>query len=178
MKQLVLIAISFIVINNGCRKQQENKLPDATQYGVNTFGCLIGGEAWIPTGHAAGSGINATSGGFFGTPDGKRNIFIKAYSLHEYMDIYLKNIYQVGTYYLNKTTDVHPNIVYPENYGAYFVDGQEHYVTDPTHSGTVIISYADTVKGIVSGTFEMQLSQQSTGKVINITKGRFDYKTH
>jgi hypothetical protein len=125
-----------------------------------------------------GSGVNATSGGFFGTPDNKRNIFIKGYSSHDNIDVYLRNIYQTGTYSLNKRTDVHPNVVYPESYGAYFIDGQDHYVTDSSHIGTVIITFADTTTGIVSGTFEMHLYQKSSGKVINITQGRFNYKTH
>jgi hypothetical protein len=178
MKQFLLTIFSFIYFGSGCKKLQENQLPDATQTGANTYGCLVNGNTWIPSGRAAGSGINATSGGFFGTPDGKRNIFIKAYSSNDYIDVYLKNIYQTGTYLLNKNTDVHPNVAYPESYGAYFVDGQDYYVTDPTHTGAVIITYADTSTGIVSGTFEMHLYQKNSGKIINITKGRFDYKTH
>jgi hypothetical protein len=50
MKELLLMAFSYIFIGNGCKKQQENKLPAATQNGANTFGCLIDGKAWIPSG--------------------------------------------------------------------------------------------------------------------------------
>src|SRR5437773_8453594 len=112
MKPAPWIFISLLLcslfLSNSCRKQKnEEQLPPATQTGANTFGCLVDGKVWIPTGGGAGSGINPTSGGFFGTPDGKRNIYIKAYSHNDSIDIYLKQIAQPGTYYLNQNTGVH-----------------------------------------------------------------------
>lgn len=178
MKKYLLILSIPLLVNISCKKSQDDNLPAGTQAGANTFGCLIDGKAWIPTGRGPGSGIYPTSGGFFGTPDGRRNIFIKAYSDQDYIHLYLKNIYQIGTYYLNRNTFVYPNVIYPASYGAYFIDGQDYYVTDSLHTGTVQIIHADTTTGIVSGTFEMQLYQKNTGKIMNITKGRFDYKTH
>ena len=175
-KILFLISLTSL-LNTNCKKEI-NKLPETTHVGANTFGCLINGKAWMPTGGGAGSGINPTSGGFYGTPDGKRNIYIKAYSYNDYIDIFLKHTSQIGIYSLNKNTGVQPNLTYPESHAAYFIDGQDYYVTDSFHTGTVQITYADTVTGIVSGTFEMQLYQNNTGKIIKITNGRFDYKTH
>jgi hypothetical protein len=176
---LVCLPLFSFLLGGNCHKpKSEDNLPPATQTGANTFGCLVDGKVWIPTGRGVGSGINPTSGGFFRNPDGKSNIYIKAYSDNDNIDIYLKGITQTGIYSLNKNTDVKPNIIYPESYGAYFIDGQDYYVTDSLHIGNVNITYADTTTVIVAGTFSMQLYQKSTGKIITITNGRFDYKTH
>jgi hypothetical protein len=176
MKKLsnsIFIVICFFSICNSCSKQKnEEQLPAATRSGANTFGCFVNGKAWVP------SGVDPTSGGFFGTPDGKRNIFIKAYSNTDYIEIYLKQIAQTGTYYLNKNTGVRPNFIYPESYGAYFINGGSYSVTDSSHNGVVKITYADTTSGIVSGTFEFIAKNIQTGDLINIINGRFDYKTH
>lgn len=176
---LLLLPLCFLLLSNSCSKSKsEDKLPPTTQTGANTFGCLIDGKVWIPTGGGIGSGINATRGGFFQDAAGKLNIYIAANSYNDGVEIYLKHITSTGTFYLNSNTGVKPNVIFPESYGVYFIDGQEEYVTDFTHTGTVNISYADTTKGIVAGTFEMQLYQKTSGKVINVTQGKFDYKNH
>jgi len=178
-KIFLFIPLCFLLLSNSCKKTGINSLPPATQTGANTFGCLVNGKAWIPTGGGVGSGINPTSGGFYVTPDGKINIYIKAYSYNDYIDIYLKQITHPGTYYLNKNTGVSPNFVYPESYGAYFINSaSDYFVTDTAHTGIVRITYADTINTIASGTFEMKLYRKNTNEVINITDGRFDYRTH
>ena len=175
---MLYFPIILFLLSVNCSKKNEDKLPPATQAGANTFGCLIEGKAWIPTGGGIGSGINATRGGFFQDAAGKLNIYIAASYYHDGIEIYLKHITSTGTFYVNSNTGVKPNVIFPESYGAYFIDGEEEYVTDATHTGSVKITYADTTLGIVSGIFEMQLYQKTTGKLINITQGRFDYKNH
>jgi hypothetical protein len=155
--KMLFVFFFLILMSSGCKKRQENKLPPATQSGANTFGCLIDGKAWVPTGRGVGSGIYPTSGGFFRDVTGMLNVYVKAYSNHDYFHIYLKNGISSGAYYLNKNTPVRPNSILPESYGAYFVDGQDYYVTNSSNMGTVKITYADTTQGIVSGTFEMKL---------------------
>ncbi len=178
MKDILLVFFGCLLISSSCRKQQEDKLPPATQTGANTFGCLVNGNAWVPTGRGVGSGIYPTAGGFYANVDNSLNIFIKAYSENEIFQVFLKHAIAIGDYPLNKNTAIMPGAIFPESYGSYSINGQEDFITDSLHTGIVQITYADTVKGIVSGTFEMQLYQKNTGKVINITKGRFDYKNH
>ena len=171
------IPLWMLLLSISCNK--EKLLPPATQTGANTFGCLVDGKAWIPSGGGFMSGINPTGGGFFLDVNSKLNIYIRAHSNGDYIHIFLKHITSTGTYLLNKETDVKPNAVLPENYGVYFTSGMnDYYVTTPQHTGVVNITYADTTKGIVAGTFEMELYQKSRGKIIKITKGRFDYKNH
>lgn len=177
MKPILFFVFGIMLIANISCKKEIDRLPPATQTGANTFGCLIDGKAWVPTG-SPGIFVNIypTSGGFLIDTKGRLNVFLDAESGSDNMQIFLKYATTPGTYPLNKNTD--PNLVYPESYGAYSINGQEDYVTDASHTGTVTITYADTVKGIVSGTFEMEVYQKSTGKIHQITNGRFDYKTH
>jgi len=173
---VALLCVTLAV--SGCRKAVD-QLPPATQTGTNTFGCLINGKAWIPTGGGAFSGINPTSGGFFGEPNGSVSIYIKAYGEDDDVAIYLKNITAEGRYDLNKNTSIMPAAVLPEaSYGMYDIMYDPEFVTDSLHTGAVTITHADRNTGIVSGTFEMTLSQKNTGHVLRITNGRFDYKTH
>lgn len=173
------ILLCFLLLSNSCSKQKnDDKLPPATQAGANTFGCFIDGQVWIPTGGGAGSGINPTSGGFFRNVDNSINVYIRAYSEHESVQIFLKHATNVGVYYLNKNTDIMPGPIFPESYGAYIIDGQDNFVTDSLHTGIVNITYVDIVNGIVSGTFEMHLYRKNTSEIKNITQGRFDYKNH
>ena len=176
---LLLLPLCFLLLSNSCSKSKsENQLPPATQTGANSFGCLIDGKVWIPTGGGIGSGVNPTSGGFFRDINGELNIYIKAYTSNDYFHIYLKKKTTAGTYVLNKNTSVRPGAILPESYGAYFINGQDYYVTDSLNNGTVIISYADTTKGIVAGTFQMRIIQKTTNKIKVISEGRFDYKNH
>jgi hypothetical protein len=163
---------------SSCKKEVD-KLPSATQTGANTFGCLVNGQAWIPSGRGAFSGVNPTSGGFFGEVNNSMSIYIMAYGENDEMAIYLKNSLGVGTYHLNRNPSIKPYAVLPEaSYGMYSLLYDPEYVTDSTHTGTVTITHADLITGIVSGTFELQVYQKNTGKIVNITEGRFDYKTH
>jgi hypothetical protein len=174
----ILIAASALLIVTSCKKEKD-KLPSATATGANTFGCLVDGKAWTATGRGGFSGVNPTSGGFFGDVDNTTSIYVRAYAENDEMTIYLKNTTAVGTYYLNRNTSISPYAVLPEaSYGFYKILYDSEYTTDSIHTGTVNITLSDLNAGIVSGTFEMLVYQKNTGKIINITNGRFDYKTH
>jgi hypothetical protein len=165
-------------------KKEVNTLPPATQRGLNTYGCLLNKKAWIPTG--SGDPFSAsfypTGGGFFKNPDGSLNIFIEAWLDREEIEFFLKHTTTPGIYKINKTTYTGPSLMYAESYGqfsiSYAFGSTEYFVTDSIHTGSVTITRADTTLGIVSGTFDMQLFQSSSGRIVNITKGRFDFTTH
>ena len=168
----VLIAASIVLLIAASCKKEADKLPSATQTGANTFGCLVNGKAWVPSGRGAFSGVNPTSGGFFGDVDSTISIYVSAYAENDEITIYLKNTVAVGT-------SIFPYAVLREaSYGLYKILYDSEYTTDSIHTGTVNITHSDLNAGIVSGSFEMQVYQKNTGKIINITKGRFDYKNH
>ncbi|WP_372746855.1 lipoprotein, partial [Lutibacter sp.] len=54
MKKLVLI-LTITILLTACNKDNDSiapidQLPEATQTGENTFGCLLNGEAFLPSG--------------------------------------------------------------------------------------------------------------------------------
>ena len=178
MRHFLGIGIIVLLVATSCKKETD-KLPATTSTGANTFGCLVDGKAWIATGRGTFSGVNPTSGGFWGEVDSTVSIYIKAYGENDEIAIYLKNIIAVGSYQLNRNTDIKPSAVLPQaSYGMYALLYDPEFVTDSIYTGIVNITHADLGTGIVSGTFEMRLYQKNTGKIINITSGRFDYKTH
>ena len=177
MKKFLSAFCLALVLNSGCKKEIE-KLPSATHSGANTFGCLVNGKAWVPTGGGWMSGVNPTYGGFFRNVDNSLNIYIMAFRENDRISLFLKHPMTTGTYHLNSDTDIMPGPVYPKSYGAYIQGTDNPFTTDALHTGTVVITYADTVNKIVAGTFNMQLYQKNTGKLINITNGRFDFNTH
>ena len=175
----ILIAVSIALLLITSCKKEKDKLPSATATGANTFGCLVNGKAWVPSGRGGFSGVNPTSGGFFVEVDNTISIYVRAYAENDEITIYLKNTTPVGTYYLNRNTTIRPYAILPEaSYGMHKLLYDSEYTTDSIHTGTVNITHSDLNAGIVSGTFEMQVYQTHTGKIINITDGRFDYKTH
>jgi hypothetical protein len=64
------------------------------------------------------------------------------------------------------------------NYGFLNTSSGIYHSTDSLHRGQVVIHYADTVKGIVSGTFEMKLFGSLKNATITLSDGRFDFKNH
>ena len=179
---LLLLPLCFLLLSNSCSKtKSEDKLPPETQTGANTFGCLVDGKVWIPTGGGVGSGINPTSGGFYETPNNKKNIYIRASSDNDGISVFLKEIFSIGTYSLNKATAIQPNAIYPDSYGAFiqkFSGTEKYFITNVQYTGSVTITYADTISNVVSGRFEFTAQNMQSGEIKNITEGRFDYKTH
>ena len=55
MKQFLLIILSLILLSSSCRKNKTNEpvdqLPQETQTGANTFGCLVDGKVFLPIGN-------------------------------------------------------------------------------------------------------------------------------
>ena len=50
MKQLLLFALSFVLISNSCKKKkdEEPQLPPETTTGAYTFGCKVNGRVFVP----------------------------------------------------------------------------------------------------------------------------------
>ena len=166
MKNIIIIL--FILINLfSCSKE---KLTKETQKGANTFSCKIDGKVFKPS----------ESGGLFGSPP----ITVYNYSYHGFtlvasfsetengeipkdIVINLPYLKEKGLYDLG----LHPYAIFRHSY-AY---GPEYY-TNNTYTGQVNITRCDTINNIYSGTFFFKAIDDSTGKIVSITDGRFDVK--
>ncbi len=151
-------------------------LPEATQEGKNTFGCMVDGKLWLPYAeHTLDSEVEGEhSTGWFGVraeqeknplqyiwlqlADSTGGLKLKTYSLDEGFSAYLES-------YTNGVS--------------------ERYDTGPGNDGSITITKLEPRTGtaiggvsrsytIVSGTFSFSATSATTGKAVRITEGRFD----
>ena len=178
MKRIIakrtLLAFFALSLLFSCKR--EDPLPAATRKGANIFGCKVNGKVWIPDGGGGFGGIKPIEGGYYEDVDGNRaNVYIYTYrSDKTKIDIYLRNVTKVGVYQLNQSTGIRFTELRPLNYGAYFPDPGQAFVTNPQYTGTVTVTRADTVNYIVSGTFEFTVYDPDSKQTVHITDGRFD----
>ena len=174
MKTLLSVFVLSIALFS-CKK--DGPLPAATQNGSHTFGCKVNGKTWIPDGVGGFAKIEAISGGYVGTSISPthNSVFISTYrSDRTKIDLHIQGVNKTGVYELNKSTNILYAELRPLNYGAYFPDPGRAFSTNPTYTGTVTVTKADTVNSIISGTFEFTVYDPDSRQTIRITDGRFD----
>jgi len=177
----ILISLSFLSLFISCRKNKSDiiQFPAETQSGLNTFGCYIDGQAFIPSTTLFG---NIRPINVYYTPDSTRYYnagFLSIqgidarYSLDFAGDILLQKlqVFGIGEYSLNHVF----NCVNPYN-----CDGGEYYnakegKTYFIESGKLTITKLDTLNKIISGRFYF-LSKDTLGNRKEVTSGVFDTK--
>ena len=163
-----------------CKKKADpapaDQLPPATQTGANTFGCLLNGQPWTPSGN-----------------NGLPNLVVT------YDPSYLGGALQIKTYrYTGAKNDVLQGIVLGASQvdkvkycsisltggnGANYINNGllapcNYYGEPPTltyRKGQLSITRLDLTQGIISGTFAFTLYQPGCDSV-KVTQGRFDKK--
>ena len=156
-----------------CDKGPE--LTPITQEGKNTFSCKVNGKVWIPDGR--GSIFVYTppiTGGFYNNSidDTLRIWIISNADNGEEIHLNLKSIV-LGERKLNSNTQPKGASLFPSNYGLFRNVSGSEFITSSNCTGTVILIKADSVSGIIAGTFEFTASDPK-GNLIKITNGRFD----
>ena len=166
----ILILVLLLPLAVGCKKNEIDALPPATQTGANTFGCLVNGKAWVPSGKGLFSD-KPLEGGYFGQD---ANLWIQATSKDgSGIDLWVEKPFIKGGYELKYETGIKPTIILPYNYGYYRQPGIS-YITTPQYVGRVVITRDDTTMNIISGTFEFTARNAKTGQTVSVTEGRFD----
>ncbi|UOQ51379.1 hypothetical protein [Hymenobacter cellulosivorans] len=173
-----------LLAGSGCKKVEDivkPKLPEATQEGKGTFGCMVDGTLWLPfVQHTLDSKLEAdyafTGGGIFHLraeqePEGKPYQYIHLSVLNQ-PGIPLK----LGTY------------TAATGFEARLEAGNE-FVTTPAGPATLTITKVEphTEKmptggevryTIVAGTFEFEATHAASGQKAKLTEGRFDVKAY
>lgn len=156
-------------------------LPPETQTGAGTFGCLLNGQPWLPSGT-----LNVPN--FFVVYDPafqKGSLEVRAYRVfgsaknRQYLTIGGGGVNQTGKYPLTASTS--PPV--PGAGTVFFSDNSKaapcnYYDLLPgttTTTGSLTLTRLDERQGIISGTFEFTLAQPGCD-TIKVTQGRFDYK--
>jgi hypothetical protein len=152
-----------------------SQLPPATQTGAHTFGCLLNGQPWMPSGYDNRPNFSVTyDPGYAGG-----SLTIRAYRYpsgkKSYENIILggDRIAQVGVYPFVLVGD-RKAFFSDHNANAPCDDFSE--APDVTYRvGSLTITRLDLTQGIISGTFSFKLAKPSCD-TIKVTQGRFDYK--
>ena len=176
MKVIIFLLSSFFLFIS-CKKNELKALPEPTQVGARTFGCLIDGTAWVANGSGGFNGDKPVEGGYqdnYNDPKQIHNFWITASNRDgTTMDIYVRNVYKIGEYPLSFDTYTRPTVLFPENY-IIFNSKDGSYITTSQYTGKIIITKADTAISLISGTFEFTAFNRVSKKTIIVTNGRFD----
>ncbi|MCF0056479.1 DUF6252 family protein [Dyadobacter sp. CY356] len=169
---LYLSTLVTVLLLWSCDKGPD--LTPTTQEGKNTFSCKVNGKVWIPDGTGDWFGVaRAINGGFTTNNANDRTIYLRTYKQDKTeLHIFLKTI-AVGIHELNQKTNLRDRNFFPENYGWYQGAEGIGFMTNPNQRGRVVITKADTISGVISGTFEFE-GGNSLGQRVKITDGRFD----
>jgi hypothetical protein len=179
---LYCVILSLCLFFSGCKKEEMScgspfgeagghpldslGLPYATTEGLNTMGCLINGEPWLPLKENIFGDI-VYHIPFSLTGDGTLNLYGKHKNLelnkNETLRIAGFDVLSIGNYFYPSTT-------------SYFVDfescGDFSIDTTWAHNGFTI-HHLSFENEIVSGTFEMRVVNPDCD-TLTITNGRFD----
>lgn len=183
LARLLSLALLLTLMGSSCEKEELSpleQLPAATQEGKNTFGCLVNGQVFVPTGQL-GFGIppyswyyqqltqdyNPVKGYMFRVSasdwkgQNKPSIGLGTYSL----ELKEGTVYPLGE----------PSVV-GKAYGEYTKIapvGLENYSIVSPLTGEMRITKFDKQKRIVSGTFWFD-AVNAAGEKVEVREGRFD----
>jgi len=175
MKKVILF-LTLIFILSCCNKDDNtptnpiDQLPQATQIGANTAGCLVNGEAFLPNnGSVVPLNCNYLNGEDFSLKISNKisnNLFTVLISQYN-------TPLQAGqTYPLNTLFGVDTKT------GEYFINtspspSPNYFSTTPTITGELTITHHDFSNAFLSGTFWFD-AINSNGEIIEVREGRFD----
>jgi hypothetical protein len=182
MRFYLLPALALLLLLTQCKKNSlelakpEDQLPPATQTGARTFGCLLNGQLWVPSGNSGMPNFRVTYDPAYdgGNLDIRTYRVINGTQQTQFLSLGFNQISQPGTYrfqsVITSLTTPH-NIDFNDGNGDACYEFISHRGT--TTRGELTITRLDKQQGIVSGTFAFTLLQPGCD-TIRVTKGRFD----
>ena len=174
---LTLFGLSLLLGSTACRKVEDvftEKLPEATQQGEGTFGCLVDNKLWLPFVEQ--------------TLDSKIEVdyYPLAYSFQVQAENERPNVTSLITLYVQGTGPIKPGTYTLSNGFSASCTRDGRYQTPATGPGSITITKVEpqvvtklgitTRYDIISGTFEFMAVNAATGKTMTITDGRFDVR--
>jgi len=171
-KLIFAIPILLLFLGSECQKNYPKTLPIESTNGLNTFGSLVNGSVWIPTGQVT-----------FPAPNLEITLYRTQFYITarrgggQYITFAIKYPLKIGVYNLNDDKKL-----------AVFGDlstGCYYHTDSLTSTGILEITKFDTINRIVSGRFNfipVKFNPSVGGIVgkcdstVSITEGRFDLK--
>jgi hypothetical protein len=184
-----ILFLGLVGCSSDNAKDSLAKLPTESQFGANTFGCVVKGQVFYPRDERPGNfqpslGKGVTFWAGPGTGNEYNEIDVRNYVTAKpvsIMIIHLQGLYQTGIgEYIWGTTNFERSIDgYMNNYlycQVYDKDSQTwKYYGSYENSGKVIITRYDYNNRIVSGTFSGTLRLKNGTDLLEIQQGRFDF---
>jgi len=183
-KEILILASAIILLcSNSCKKvstSSTNQLPPLTTQGLNTFGCLVNGNLFIP--QRPWSDPESFYGCFYqyiyadtskpfvfevwGEDKPKANDFTVVQIELDSIKLHQGDVFQLGVSGKRKKYGVYM-------YSPPSIAGIINYGTSDVLTGQIAITFLDQVNLIASGTFWFDAAD-GTGDTVHITQGRFD----
>ncbi len=179
MKRKLLLYAALLTLtqcskckNDPAPADPASQLPPATQTGANTFGCLVNGQVWTPSGNTGVSNFGVL---YEPRPMGA-NLNIQTYRINkdgrQYINLSCGPVTSARTYSLNipvtQGTASYTDTARPTQCGSYDSNTPPAY-----REGRMTITRLDANAGIIAGTFDVTFAQPGCD-TLKITQGRFD----
>ena len=159
-----------------CKKKDPDpvsQLPPATQTGANTFGCLVNGQPWLPSGNNGGPNSVALYDPGINTPSGAQ-LNIATYRISDsrtYIRLACGPIVAQKRTFVMTLPMTEANGCYEGLDGSYCGGSALTYL-----KGQMVLTRIDEQIGIISGTFWFTSVRRGSPDTLKVTQGRFDYK--
>lgn len=180
MNNLILKTFLLTILFIGCKNDDDltpiEQLPPPTTEGKNTIGCLVNGQPFTDKG---------IMNNFYQLVDGEYFLAINwdSPSQADYpvgqIGLFRINVEEGKTYQLNFSRRADDILTKGTAYYANINENSEfygEYETNEMYTGEVHFTRFDEQNGIMSGTFQFQAQEITSGDVITITDGRFDLR--
>jgi hypothetical protein len=182
----VLAFISTMLSVSACQKAPLDTLPEATQTGARTMGCLIDGNAFQPKNLIL---FGPEPMGASRSSDGEMSFRFSRNGLEDdqgqMLRLVLPRVRGVGLYRLQQDSPPllpggPPFPTAAGSYGHSLPKGTNpmapfrEYRTGALAGGQVLITRFDSVEKTISGTFEFTAREVNGTGTVRVTQGRFD----
>lgn len=169
--RLLLLFTFLSCVSLHCKREEPiselSKLPPITNYGAQTFGCLINGKAW-PT----ELGFQSTNY-YMGSLTIDYHTTYPDFSLKESVYLYVdQKIFKEGSYIINFNQGAAINTIVKIRGVTYW----DHDLINQSGSAFLTISRLDTVAHYIAGTFNFELYSIDGKSKVSVENGSFDYK--
>jgi hypothetical protein len=169
-------------LSTACHKDDDGSdnpygLPNATETGANTFGCLINGEAWVAE---KGPDVISPTVYEFRMDYDEPNFGVNYNNIWNSTASYVvDSINEAMVFNGSNFTTITDLDINSNNLGISFFSNVKPYLIyrlDENQYYSLKITKLDTVENICSGLFECFLLSQNELDTLHITEGRFDKK--
>jgi hypothetical protein len=185
----MLLLGTLLCLSTACNKDDDGPdnpygLPNATESGANTFGCLINGEPWVAKLGVFAPGLHEIVAYYDEENEGVSDLYgfniganylvsSKDSAKAEIFGIHIMPIYNSGLIDFSDLTRKDADF-YTELLN---VSGTtKHFELDTLYDNFMDVTKLDTVKNIFSAVFDLRLIRSNSSEVelLTITQGRFD----